>query len=117
MDEAQKYHHEMIEAVAEMDDDLTHKYLEGEELTKEEIKRGLRLGTLSTKIIPVLTGSALKNKGVQKMLDAVVDYLPSPLDVPPMVARTPRPALKPSGRPATTRRSARSLSRLPPTRS
>ena len=76
LDEAQKYHHEMIEAVAEMDDDLTHKYLEGHDLTKDEIKHGLRLGTLSTKIIPVLTGSALKNKGVQPMLDAVVDYLP-----------------------------------------
>ena len=75
----------MIEAVAEMDDELTHKYLEGEELTIAEIKRGLRLGTLTTKIIPVLTGSALRNKGIQKMLDAVVDYLPSPLDVPPMI--------------------------------
>ncbi|HYI21024.1 MAG TPA: elongation factor G [Candidatus Limnocylindrales bacterium] len=89
LEEAQKYHQQMIEAVAEMDDDLTHKYLEGHDLTKDEIKHGLRLGTLSTKIIPVLTGSALKNKGVQKMLDAVVDYLPSPLDVPPMVATDP----------------------------
>src|SRR6187431_2570210 len=90
MDEAQKYQHEMIEAVAEMDDDLTHKYLEGEAFTKDEIKRGLRLGTFSTRIIPVLTGSALKNKGVQKMLDAVVDYLPSPLDVPPMIGLDPK---------------------------
>jgi elongation factor G len=73
-----------------MDDELTHKYLEGEELTVAEIKRGLRLGTLTTRIIPVLTGSALKNKGVQKMLDAVVDYLPSPLDVPPMIGEDPR---------------------------
>ena len=80
----------MIEAVAEMDDELTHKYLEGEELTVAEIKRGLRLGTLTTRIIPVLTGSALKNKGVQKMLDAVVDYLPSPLDVPPMIGLDPK---------------------------
>ena len=83
--EAEQHRHTMIEAVAEMDDELTHKYLEGEELTVAEIKRGLRLGTLTTRIIPVLTGSALKNKGVQKMLDAVVDYLPSPLDVPPMI--------------------------------
>src|SRR6185295_1253820 len=89
-DEAQKHRHTMIEAVAEMDDALTHKYLEGEELTVEEIKHGLRLGTLTTRIIPVLTGSALRNKGVQKMLDAVVDYLPSPLDVPPMIAIDPR---------------------------
>ena len=83
--EAEQHRHAMIEAVAEMDDELTHKYLEGEELTVAEIKRGLRLGTLTTRIIPVLTGSALKNKGVQKMLDAVIDFLPSPLDVPPMI--------------------------------
>jgi elongation factor G len=83
--EAEKHRHTVVEAVADMDDDLMNKYLEGEELTIPEIKRGLRLGTLTTKIIPVLTGSALKNKGVQKMLDAVVDYLPSPLDVPPMI--------------------------------
>ncbi|MDL2334589.1 MAG: elongation factor G [Chloroflexota bacterium] len=88
--EADKHRAVMIEAVADMDDDLTHKYLEGHDLSTEDIKRGLRLGTISTRIIPVLTGSALKNKGVQKMLDAVVDYLPSPLDVPPMVATDPR---------------------------
>ena len=88
--EAEQHRHVMIEAVAEMDDELTHKYLEGEELTVAEIKRGLRLGTLTTRIIPVLTGSALKNKGVQAMLDAVVDYLPSPLDVPPMIGLDPR---------------------------
>src|SRR6187431_806520 len=88
--EAEKHRNAMIEAVAEMDDDLTHKYLEGEALTVAEIKRGLRLGTLTTRIIPVLTGSALKNKGVQKMLDAVVDYLPSPLDVPPMIGLDPK---------------------------
>src|SRR3954452_3301074 len=87
--DAEKHRHTMIEAVAEMDDELTHKYLEGEELTVAEIKRGLRLGTLTTKIIPVLTGSALRNKGIQKMLDAVVDYLPSPLDVPPMIGIDP----------------------------
>ena len=80
--DAEKHRRTMIEAVAEMDDELTHKYLEGEEFTIAEIKRGLRLGTLTTRIIPVLTGSALRNKGIQKMLDAVVDYLPSPLDVP-----------------------------------
>jgi elongation factor G len=84
-EEAEKHRHLVVEKAAEMDDDLTHKYLEGEELTIAEIKRGLRLGTLTTKIIPVLTGSALRNKGIQRMLDAVVDYLPSPLDVPPMI--------------------------------
>ncbi len=88
--EAEQHRHNLIEAVADMDDELTHKYLEGEELTIAEIKRGLRLGTLTTKIIPVVTGSALRNKGIQKMLDAVVDYLPSPLDVPPMIGIEPK---------------------------
>jgi elongation factor G len=83
--EAAQHRHTMLEAAAEMDDELTHKYLEGEELTVAEIKRGLRLGTLTSKIIPVLTGSALRNKGIQKVLDGVVDFLPSPLDVPPMI--------------------------------
>ena len=89
-DEAHKHRLAMVEAVAEMDDELTHKYLEGIDLSVDDIKRGLRLGTSSTRIIPVLTGSALKNKGVQTMLDAVVDYLPSPLDVPPMIGHDPR---------------------------
>jgi elongation factor G len=88
--EADKHHHAMIEAVADMDDELTRKYLEGVEFSVAEIKRGLRLGTLSTRLIPVLGGSALRNKGVQRMLDAVIDYLPSPLDVPPMIALDPR---------------------------
>jgi elongation factor G len=88
--DAEQHRHTMIEAVADMDDELTHKYLEGEEFTVAEIKRGLRLGTLTTKIIPVVTGSALRNKGIQKMLDAVVDYLPSPLDVPPMIGVDPK---------------------------
>jgi elongation factor G len=87
---AEKQRAKMIEAVAEMDDDLTHKYLEGQELTADEIRRGLRLGTLQNKIVPVLTGSALKNKGIQPMLDAVVDYLPSPLDVPPVIGQNPK---------------------------
>ncbi len=88
--EAEKHRAAMIEAVAEMDDELTHKFLEGEELTAAEIKRGLRLGTLQNRIVPVLTGSALKNKGVQPMLDAVIDFLPSPLDVPPIIGQDPR---------------------------
>jgi elongation factor G len=87
--DAEKHRATMIDAVAEMDDDLTHKYLEGQELTADEIRHGLRLGTLQNRIIPVLTGSALKNKGIQPMLDAVIDYLPSPLDVPPMVGTDP----------------------------
>jgi elongation factor G len=87
--EAEKHRAYMIDAAAEMDDDLTHKYLEGEELTPDEIRHGLRLGTLQNRLIPVLTGSALKNKGIQPMLDAVVYYLPSPLDVPPMIGLDP----------------------------
>jgi elongation factor G len=79
----------MVEAVAEMDDELTHKYLEGHNLSAEDIKRGLRLGTLEYRIVPVLAGSALKNKGIQPVLDAVIDYLPSPLDVPPVIGEHP----------------------------
>jgi elongation factor G len=88
--EAEQHRAAMIEAVADLDDELTTKYLEGEEITIEEIRRALRLGTLQNRIVPVLTGSALKNKGIQPMLDAVVHYLPSPLDVPPIVGRDPR---------------------------
>ncbi len=84
VEEAQKHRAAMIEAVAELDDELTMKFLEGEELTVDEIRHGLRLGTLQNRIVPVLTGTALKNKGVQPVLDAVVDFLPSPLDVPPI---------------------------------
>jgi elongation factor G len=87
--EAKQHRERLVEAVAEMDDELMHKYLEGEELTNDEIVRGLRLGTLQYRIVPVLTGSALKNKGVQPMLDAVVAYLPSPLDVPPVIGEHP----------------------------
>ena len=82
--DAAKHREALLEAVADVDDELAHKYLEGEELTEAEIKRGIRHATLEYKWVPVLTGSALKNKGVQPMLDAVVDYLPSPLDVPPI---------------------------------
>jgi elongation factor G len=88
--EAKRHRERMIEAVAEVDDALTHKFLEGEELTDEEIRHGLRVGTLGYRIVPVLTGSALKNKGIQPMLDAVVSYLPSPLDVPPIVGVNPK---------------------------
>jgi len=89
MAEAAKHREKMVEAVAEVDDTLTHKYLEGEELTADEIRHGLRLGTLQSKFVPVLGGSALRNKGVQPMLDAVTLYLPSPLDVPPTIGLRP----------------------------
>jgi len=88
--EAARHRETLIEAVAEVDDDLTHKFLEGEELTVDEIRHGLRLATLQYRFVPVLCGSALKNKGIQPMLDAVVDYLPSPLDVPPVIGEDPR---------------------------
>jgi elongation factor G len=80
----------LIEAVASIDDDLMHKYLEGEEISEAEIRKALRAGTISLKLVPVVTGSAFKNKGVQTLLDAVVDYLPSPLDVPPVEGMNPK---------------------------
>ena len=79
---AQEYHDKMVEAVAEQDEELMMKYLEGEELTAEEIKRGLRAGTIANTIVPVTCGSSYKNKGVQELLNAIVDYMPSPLDIP-----------------------------------
>jgi elongation factor G len=87
--EAEQHRERMVELVAETDDTLTHKYLEGEALTTEELRHGLRLGTLQSKFVPVLAGSALKNKGVQPMLDAVTLFLPSPLDVPPIIGVVP----------------------------
>ncbi|WP_339390548.1 elongation factor G [Crocosphaera watsonii] len=84
LEQAQEYRAKLVEAVAEIDETLLEKYMEGEEITETEIKQGLRKGTLDKTIIPMLCGSAFKNKGVQLLLDAVVDYLPSPLDVPPI---------------------------------
>jgi elongation factor G len=81
-EEVARYRHDLLEAVAETDDGLMVKYLEGEGLDHDDIVRGLRIGTIRTEFVPVLCGSALKNKGVQPMLDAVVDFLPSPLDKP-----------------------------------
>ncbi|HEY8419432.1 MAG TPA: elongation factor G [Clostridia bacterium] len=86
---AQKYHSELVETACEFDDDLMMKYLEGEEITEEEIKAALRKGTLSLKINPVLCGTSYRNKGVQKLLDAIIDYLPSPLDVPHIQGKVP----------------------------
>ena len=74
----------MIEAVSEFDDTLFEKFVEGQAITNDEIRAGIRKATIALKIFPVICGSAFKNKGVQTMLDAVVDYLPSPLDVPPV---------------------------------
>ncbi|KRN30833.1 elongation factor G [Weissella halotolerans] len=80
---------ELVEAVADVDDEIMDKYLEGEEISQEDLKAGIRRATLALKFYPVLAGSAYKDKGVQQMLDAVVDYLPSPLDVRPYVANDP----------------------------
>jgi elongation factor G len=82
--EAELFREQMVEAAAEADEELLEKYLEDHELSKEEIRRGLRMRTLSGDIVVTLCGSAFKNKGVQAMLDAVIDYMPSPLDVPPI---------------------------------
>ena len=79
---AQKYHDEMVEHVAEQDDALMEKYFEGEELTQEEIKSCIRKATIANHMVPVTCGTSYKNKGVQKLLDAIIDYMPSPLDVP-----------------------------------
>ena len=81
-EKAETYRSELVEAIAENDEELMMKYLEGEELTIEELKKGLRAATISLAITPVLCGTAYRNKGVQKLLDAVIDYMPSPLDIP-----------------------------------
>ena len=81
---AEEYHQKMIEAAAEADDELMMKYLDGEELTTEEIKYGIRKATIENKMTPVLCGTSYRNKGVQPLLDAIVDYLPSPIDIPPV---------------------------------
>ena len=86
---AKEYREKMLEAVAEYDEQVLERYLSGETLSQEEIKRAIRGGTIALKITPVLCGAAFKNKGVQPLLDAVVDYLPSPSDVPPVIGIDP----------------------------
>ena len=87
--QADEYHEKLVEAVAELDENLMEKYLGGEEITVEELKAAIRKGTVNVEFYPVICGSAFKNKGVQLMLDAVVDYLPSPLDVPSIKGTIP----------------------------
>ena len=82
--EAKQWRDKMVEAAAEANEELMNKYLESNELSVEEIKKGLRIRTINNEIVPMLCGSAFKNKGVQAMLDAVIDYLPSPVDIPPV---------------------------------
>ncbi|HSE57371.1 MAG TPA: elongation factor G [Nitrospiraceae bacterium] len=89
LEQAQQYREKMLEAVAEHDEQVLEKYLNGQPLTEEEIIRAIRAGAVTMKAVPVLCGSAFKNKGVQQLLDAVVEYLPSPLDIPPVTGVDP----------------------------
>jgi len=90
-EQAHEYHHQLIDTISHFDDEVLEAYIEDESsVTPEMIKRALRAGTLADEITPVLLGSAFKNKGVQPLLDAVIDYLPSPLDVPPMIGIDPK---------------------------
>jgi elongation factor G len=99
VDEAKRWREKMVEAAAEADDELTHKYLEGRDLSEADIKRGLRRRTIANQIVPMLCGSAFKNKGVQAMLDAVIDYMPSPVDIKPVEGEDDK------GRPASRKAS------------
>ena len=100
LDQAKEYREKLLEAVAEFDDQVMEKYLNGQELTEEEVRRMVRAGTIAMKITPVLCGSAFKNKGVQQLLDAVVEYLPSPLDIPPVQGVDPNTGKEVLRRPA-----------------
>ena len=115
LQEAHAARAQLIEKLADADEEVMTAYLEGEELSEEAIKAAIRRVTLDIELIPVLCGSAFKNKGVQMLLDAVVDYLPSPIDVPPVVGLKRAPARKSAVAPTTTSRSARSPSRSCPT--
>ena len=84
VDQANEYRESLIEALSDFDDDLAAKYLEGEDISEDELRSAIRTATLSIKFVGVIPGSAFKNKGVQMLMDAVVNYLPSPVDLPPM---------------------------------
>ena len=86
---ANAFHHQMVETIVENDDGLLHKYMEGENITPEELRQALRRSTIALKLFPVICGSAFKNKGVQPLLDAAVDYLPSPIEIPPVQGLDP----------------------------
>jgi elongation factor G len=90
LDLAKEYREKLIESIADFDDKLMNKYINGGEITEEEINNALRIATLRFERVPVLCGSAFRNKGIQPVLDAVVDYLPSPLDIPPVKGRDPK---------------------------
>ncbi len=95
VDQAKEWREKMVEVAAEANEELMNKYLESGELSVDEVKKGIRVRTINNEIVPMLCGSAFKNKGVQAMLDAVIDYLPSPVDIPPVKGETE------SGQPAT----------------
>ena len=89
VDKAQEWREKMVETIVETDDELMEKYLEGQEISVEELRKALRKATIDRQLVPVLCGSAFKNKGVQPLLDAVIDYLPSPIDLPPIKGTNP----------------------------
>ena len=89
LEEAKKYRADLVEAVVETDDALMEKYLNGEEPTEPELKKAIRAATIANKLVPVTCGTSYKNKGVQKLLDAIIDYMPSPLDIPPVMGINP----------------------------
>ncbi|MBO4897458.1 MAG: elongation factor G [Clostridia bacterium] len=90
LDKANEYHSALLEAVAEADEEVMEKYLEGEEISEAEIKRVIRKATIANEMVPVLCGTSYRNKGVQNLLDAVVDYMPAPTDIPPIAGIVPR---------------------------
>ena len=94
---AEAFHAQLVESVAENDDEILHKFLEGETISADELRASLRKSVIALKLFPVLCGTAFKNKGVQTLLDAVVDYLPSPLDIPPHAGPRSRPSGKSAG--------------------
>jgi elongation factor G len=98
--QVEQYRHKLIEKIAETDDSLTDKYLHGHEITNEELKAALRRAVISYKLVPIFAGSSLRNKGVQPLLDAVVDYLPSPLDVGEIVGHNPKTDTEEKRRPS-----------------
>src|SRR5437588_11190740 len=90
-----QHRHDLIEAVADFDDGVMHKYLEEQDITEEEIRAGLRRGTVAGILVPMLCGPALRNRGVQPILDAVVDYLPSPAELPAVEGKDPETGGRP----------------------
>ena len=108
--EAEKWREQMVEAAAEANEELMNKYLESGELTEAEITQGIRMRTIAGEIHPMLCGSAFKNKGVQRMLDAVIDFMPSPIDIPPVPGTDDDDKPVDAPRAPTTRSSRRSRS-------